>query len=63
MMEDDIAKWVQGKVSKHKQLRGGVAFVEDVPRLPSGKIKRKALREWAQRDARALMEVAEKPKL
>lgn len=50
----DIQAWVAARVAKHKQLVGGVVFVDDVPRLPSGKIQRKVLKEWAKRDARLL---------
>ncbi|KEF56735.1 uncharacterized protein A1O9_06925 [Exophiala aquamarina CBS 119918] len=37
-------------VAKHKHLRGGIAFVDQIPKLASGKIQRKVLREWAKRD-------------
>lgn len=40
------------RVAKHKQLLGGVVFIEEVPKSPSGKIQRKVLREWAKRDAK-----------
>ena len=38
-------------MAKHKQLVGGVAFVDEVPKLASGKIQRKLMRDWAKRDA------------
>lgn len=47
----DIQAWVRSRVAKHKQLVGGVVFVDEVPRLQSGKIQRKVMREWAKRDA------------
>ncbi|KAJ6788069.1 hypothetical protein PWT90_02516 [Aphanocladium album] len=47
----DIEDWVAARVAKHKRLAGGVAFVDAVPKLASGKIVRKLLREWAKRDA------------
>lgn len=43
-----------GKVAKHKRLVGGVAFVDEVPKLASGKIQRKLIREWAKRDVPAV---------
>ena len=46
-----IQEWMKSKVAKHKQLVGGVAFVDEVPKLPSGKIQRKLMRDWARRDA------------
>jgi acyl-CoA synthetase (AMP-forming)/AMP-acid ligase II len=52
LFERDIAHWLAGRVAKHKQLLGGVEFVDEVPKSPSGKIQRKILREWAERDAK-----------
>jgi len=49
--ETQIQEWMKGKVAKHKQLVGGVKFVDEVPKLASGKIQRKVVREWAKRDA------------
>jgi 4-coumarate--CoA ligase len=45
-----IQDWMRNRVAKHKLLVGGVAFVEEVPKLASGKIQRKVMREWAKRD-------------
>ncbi|KAK5726182.1 hypothetical protein LTR17_012997 [Elasticomyces elasticus] len=49
--EQQIQQWMKGKVAKHKQLVGGIQFVDEVPKLASGKIQRKFMREWAKRDA------------
>lgn len=49
-----IQDFVAGKVAKHKRLTGGVMFVDVVPKLASGKIIRKLMREWASRDAKEL---------
>ncbi|KAF2448522.1 acetyl-CoA synthetase-like protein [Karstenula rhodostoma CBS 690.94] len=49
--ERDIEKWIAGRVAKHKQLSGGVVFIDEVPKSPSGKIQRKVLKEWAKNDA------------
>ncbi|KAF2095601.1 acetyl-CoA synthetase-like protein [Rhizodiscina lignyota] len=49
--EKDIQGWMKGKVAKHKQLVGGVVFIDEVPKLASGKIIRKLLKEWSKRDA------------
>lgn len=51
---EDIQEWIKSRVAKHKQLVGGVAFVDEVPRLQSGKIQRKVMRDWAKRDAEEL---------
>ncbi|KAJ1326424.1 4-coumarate--CoA ligase [Microdochium nivale] len=45
--ENDIAKWLEGKVVRYKWLRGGVVFVKEIPKNPSGKILRKILRDRA----------------
>ena len=39
--EEDLRKLVDDKVDNHKRLRGGVHFVEKIPRNPQGKILRK----------------------
>ncbi|KAJ9402536.1 hypothetical protein DTO282F9_732 [Paecilomyces variotii] len=52
--EDDIVKFVGERVAKHKRLTGGVSFVDEVPRLASGKILRKVVKEWAKRDTKRL---------
>ncbi|KAF2198862.1 4-coumarate-CoA ligase [Delitschia confertaspora ATCC 74209] len=49
--EWDIERWMADRVAKHKQLSGGVVFIDEVPKSPSGKIQRKVLKEWAKRDA------------
>lgn len=52
--EADIHKHMSEKVAKHKHLVGGVRFVEEVPKLQSGKIMRKVVKEWAKKDAEAM---------
>lgn len=49
--EKQVQDWMKGKVAKHKHLVGGVVFIDEVPKLPSGKIIRKLLKEWSKRDA------------
>ncbi|KAI9713964.1 MAG: hypothetical protein M1820_000694 [Bogoriella megaspora] len=46
----DIHMWSRKRLAKHKWFVGGVSFIEEVPRLASGKIQRKVLRAWSQRD-------------
>ena len=46
-----MQQFIKDRVAKHKQLIGGVAFIEEVPKLASGKIIRKLMKEWAKRDA------------
>ncbi|KAF3421263.1 hypothetical protein E2986_08087 [Frieseomelitta varia] len=45
VMAEDVIKFVNERVSRHKQLRGGVKFVENIPRTASGKILRRVLRD------------------
>ncbi|KAI1053877.1 hypothetical protein LB507_007236 [Fusarium sp. FIESC RH6] len=48
--EEDVADWLASRVAKYKQLKGGVVFVDAIPKVPSGKILRKVLRERAKRE-------------
>jgi 4-coumarate--CoA ligase len=47
----NIHAHMKSKVAKHKQLVGGIEFVDEVPKLQSGKIMRKVVKEWAKKDA------------
>ncbi|KAK8083295.1 hypothetical protein PG996_002076 [Apiospora saccharicola] len=49
----ELIDWVAGKVAPHKQLRGGIRFIEKVPKNPSGKILRRVLKEQAKKEDRA----------
>ncbi|XP_012240593.1 luciferin 4-monooxygenase [Bombus vosnesenskii] len=42
---EDIIKFVNERVSSHKRLRGGVKFIENIPRTASGKILRRILHD------------------
>jgi 4-coumarate--CoA ligase len=44
-----IAEYVEKRVASHKRLRGGVVFLDVIPKSPSGKILRKDLRVLAKR--------------
>ncbi|XP_045188977.2 uncharacterized protein LOC123546613 [Mercenaria mercenaria] len=46
--EEELVEYVNGLVAPHMKLRGGVEFVTEIPRTPSGKILRKTLREKAK---------------
>lgn len=41
---DSIMKFVKDQVIGYKQLRGGIRFVDAIPRNPSGKIQRRELK-------------------
>ncbi|KAF2840276.1 acetyl-CoA synthetase-like protein [Patellaria atrata CBS 101060] len=51
--EKKVQEWVKGRTARNKRLRGGVVFVDAIPKSPSGKILRKDLRELARREGRA----------
>jgi len=43
--EAEIASWLAGRVASHKRLRGGIRFIDEVPKSASGKILRRVLKE------------------
>ncbi|KAI1649722.1 acetyl-CoA synthetase-like protein [Daldinia loculata] len=55
----ELIVWVEGRVAQHKRLRGGVRFVDEVPKNASGKLLRRVLKEEARREDQR----AEGPKL
>ncbi|KAL8727106.1 MAG: hypothetical protein Q9166_006293 [cf. Caloplaca sp. 2 TL-2023] len=48
--EEDIISWLAAKVANHKKLRGGVVFVDEIPKSPTGKILRRVLKLRAQEE-------------
>lgn len=51
--EQEIKDFVKSHVADYKQLRGGVVFMDVIPKSPSGKILRKDLRELAKKGPQA----------
>ncbi|KAF7862640.1 hypothetical protein EAF04_007513 [Stromatinia cepivora] len=51
MVKKDIMKWVESHKARHKWLKGGVEFIDVIPKSPSGKILRRLLRD-KEREAR-----------
>ena len=45
MLVRRIQKHVENHKAKHKWLKGGVTFVPEIPKSPSGKILRRLLKE------------------
>ena len=43
--EEEIVKYIEERVAPHKILRGGVEFIDKIPRSLSGKILRRELKE------------------
>ncbi len=48
----DIAKHVQDHKARHKWLKGGVEFLDVIPKSPSGKILRRLLRDKEKESTR-----------
>jgi len=46
----EIIEWVAGKVANHKRLRGGVRFIDEIPKSAAGKILRRILMEKAKQE-------------
>lgn len=46
----EIIEWLNQKVASHKRLRGGVRFVDEIPKSVSGKILRRMLKVKAQEE-------------
>jgi len=45
VLEREITAWLHDKVAQHKRLRGGIRFVDEIPKSASGKILRRILRD------------------
>ena len=42
--EDDINQFLEDKIAKYKKLSGGIIFLKELPKSPTGKVLRKDLR-------------------
>jgi 4-coumarate--CoA ligase len=49
-LKKELIKFVYDRVAQHKRLRGGIVFIEEVPKSASGKILRRVLKEEAKKD-------------
>ncbi|CAD5118126.1 DgyrCDS6865 [Dimorphilus gyrociliatus] len=45
LTKKEINDYIADKLSDFKRLRGGIDFIEEIPRLPSGKVLRRTLRD------------------
>ncbi len=43
--EEEIVEYIESLVAPSKRLRGGVEFVDEIPKAASGKILRRVLRD------------------
>ncbi|PFH61759.1 hypothetical protein XA68_16379 [Ophiocordyceps unilateralis] len=46
----NIVSWLEERVASHKRLRGGVRFIDEIPKAQSGKILRRVLKDQAKRE-------------
>lgn len=53
MIKRDIARYVEKHKSNYKWLRGGIDFIDVVPKSPSGKILRRLMRDQEKDKRRA----------
>lgn len=44
---NEIIRWMDSRVASHKKLRGGIRFVDEIPKSASGKILRRVLKDKA----------------
>jgi 4-coumarate--CoA ligase len=49
-LEEEIMEFLAQRVANHKKLRGGVRFVDEIPKSAAGKILRRILKEKYQQD-------------
>lgn len=52
MTQDDIHNFLNPKISTYKRLRGGVEFIDEIPRNLNGKVMRNVLKELAEKGRR-----------
>lgn len=56
-LDDEISKeihaWVEAHKARYKWLKGGVEFIEIIPKSPSGKILRRLLKDKEREKRRA----------
>ena len=55
--EEDLQEFVNEKVAPYKKLRGGIVFVEKIPKSASGKILRRELKEKELKQSPELQQI------
>lgn len=51
--EDQVKEFVKSHLAHYKQLRGGVVYLQAIPKSASGKILRRELRDQAKKEMQA----------
>lgn len=49
-VKEDIVAFLKANAAKHKWITGGVKFVDEIPKNPSGKILRRKLKDMAKEE-------------
>ena len=47
---DEIKSYMRSRLAGYKSLEGGIVFAPEIPKLPSGKILKRVIREWANKE-------------
>jgi 4-coumarate--CoA ligase len=50
LSEEEVKQFVKERLADYKQLRGGVAFIGEIPKSAIGKMLRRELRERAKKE-------------
>ena len=53
LTEEEVKEWVKSQLAHYKQLRCGVAFIDEIPKNAIGKYLRRELRERAKKEVAA----------
>jgi acyl-coenzyme A synthetase/AMP-(fatty) acid ligase len=53
-LAQDIASWLSERVAPQKKLRGGVRFLDEIPKSPSGKILRRVVAQMVKKEDAAI---------
>ena len=61
--EEQISEYIRPRLANHKWLRGGVRFVNEIPRNTIGKIDRKILKSWCDVETKEQTQVTLPAKL
>ncbi|TGO37076.1 hypothetical protein BHYA_0106g00090 [Botrytis hyacinthi] len=51
----EVEKWLEGKVADYKRLRGGVRWVESIPKSASGKILRRVFKDQIKKEGEGMI--------